>query len=173
MNLQTPLFKVPTIKDALLFAGIIIIIFMLIFRGGSDPVYPVTPEAEIQKRNAYKKEEIKIIETRVSNTKEIIEEISGQLMDLKAELLLYKSKRDTVTIIRIQDTIINVLEVENSYLETVVLDQDSIIDKQSYIIDSKDTIIEIKNHENKRIKKHRNGAVIATAILTGILIFKK
>lgn len=173
MNLMINSIRKLKIKDFLLFAGIIAVLYLLVFKRETDQIYNITPIKKIESRNEEKEGEIKVIENRVTDTKEIIEEMGFQLEDLKRELLSFKAKRDTVTIIRIQDTIINVLEVTNYNLENVVDDQDSIITKQRFIIESKDTIINIQKHEIKKVKKQRNASFFANAILTGILIFKK
>lgn len=159
-------------KDILLFGGLIAVIFLLIFRGDKEPVYPVPTINEIETR---------IIEHDTviyNNEKVVIREKNNALEtrvlfdSLFVELERVKNSRDTVQIIQIQDTIINTLNVENSHLKNVIVGQDSIIVAQRYIINSKDTIIQIQTHESKKLKRQRNISMLINAGLTGILILK-
>ena len=160
------------LKDVVLIVGVIAIILLLVFRGSEKPVYKVAPIKEIETRVEGKETQINTIEKRLGNEKEIISKISDEINLLRADLDAFKSLRDTVRIIQIQDTIITVLTSENEHLKSVVNDQDSIINYQRYIINSKDTIIAVLGNDKKRFKKQRNLSLLINGLLTGALILK-
>ena len=159
-------------KDILIFVGIIAIILLLVFRGKGKQIFKVAPIKEIETRIEGKETTINTIEKRIGNEKEIISKISKEINLLRIDLDAFKSRRDTVRIIQIQDTIINVLTLENVHLRSVVNDQDSVINYQRYIIDSKDTIIAILGDDKKRFKKQRNSSLLFNVLLTGAVILK-
>ncbi len=160
------------VKDLILILGVIAIILLLVFRGDDKSIYKVAPIKKIETRIEGKETIIKTIEKRIGNEKEIISKISTEINLLRADLDDFKSLRDTVHIIQIQDTIIEVLTSENLHLKSVVSDQDSVITFQRYIINSKDTIIEVLKSDTKRFKKQRNISVLINALLTGAVILK-
>ena len=102
------------IKDALIFVGVIAIILLLVFRGNESPVFKVSPIKKIETRIEGKETRINTIEKRIGNEKNIIRQISNEIGLLRADLETFKAERDTVRIIQIQDTIINVLTSENT-----------------------------------------------------------
>ena len=161
-----------SIKDILLFSGIIFVIYLLLFNDTEKPIYPEPTVNEIETRIIEKDTII------FNNQKTVIREKNNAfetriLFDsLFAELQNVKNQRDTFQIIQIQDTLINTLNVENSHLKNVIVGQDSIIVAQRYIIDSKDTIIQIGNRDVKKFKRQRNISMIVNAGLTGLLILK-
>ena len=160
------------VKEALIILGIIAIILLLVFRGTEKPVYKIAPIKKIETRIEGKETRINTIEKRIGNEKNIISKISNEITLLRQDLERFKSERDTVRIVQIQDTIINVLTSENTHLKSVVNDQDSIIVHQRYIIDSKDTIVTVLKADTKRFKKQRNISILINALLTGAVILK-
>ena len=160
------------VKEALIILGIIATIWLLVFRGTEKPVYKIAPIKKIETRIEGKETQIKTIEKRIGNEKNIISQISNEIGLLRSDLESFKAERDTVRIIQIQDTIINVLTSENTHLKSVVNDQDSIIVHQRYIIDSNDTIVTVLKADTKRFKKQRNISILINALLTGAVILK-
>lgn len=160
------------VKEALIILGIIAIILLLVFRGTEKPVYKIAPIKKIETRIEGKETRINTIEKRIGNEKNIISKISNEITLLRQDLERFKSERDTVRIVQIQDTIINVLTSENTHLKSVVNDQDSIIVHQRYIIDSKDTIIAVLKSDTKRFKKQRNISILINGLLTTAVILK-
>lgn len=160
------------VKDFVIILGVIAIILLLVFRGTEKPIYKVAPIKQIETRIEGKETQINTIETRIGNEKEIIRKISNEINLLRADLDTFKSLRDTVRIIQIQDTIIEVLTSENVKLKSVVNDQDSVINFQRYIINSKDTIIAVLSADKKRFKRQRNISLIINGLLTGAVILK-
>jgi len=160
------------IKDYLIIAGVIAIILLLVFRPQPKQLYKVSPIKKIETRIEGKETQINTIEKRIGNEKNIISKISNEIGLLRADLETFKAERDTIRIIQIQDTIINVLTSENTHLKSVVNDQDSIIVHQRYIINSNDTIVTVLKADTKRFKKQRNISILINALLTGAVILK-
>jgi len=160
------------IKDILIFAGILAVILLLVFKKKPEQIFHVEPVKKIETRIEGKETFINTIEKRIGNETKIISEITSQIEFLRAELMNVKNKRDTFQIIQIQDTLINSLSNENWRLKNIVRDQDSIIVAQRYIINSKDTLISIGKFDLKRVKKQRNISLFFNALQTGIIIFK-
>lgn len=160
------------IVPILTFIGIISLILILVFRKDPAPIYPVREVKTIEKAVQGKEKEINNYITQVTNDKKIIEAISKEIKDLRLQLDHVKSEKDTVLIIQIQDTLINLLTNENTHLRKVVANQDSIIVAQRYIINSKDTIIAVKDNQIKKVKRQRNWSLAANGVLTGLVILK-
>ena len=160
------------IKDILIISGIIFLIFYIVLKPGNKPVFKVAPIKEIETRVEGKEKHIHTIEKRIGNENKIISEITTELKALKLSLDEFKSKRDTVQIVQIQDTIIGRLELENDHLNNIVTDQDSIIVAQRFIINEKDTIIAVLENKGKKFKRQRNLSLILNGVLTGVAILK-
>lgn len=93
---------------------------------------------------------IKTIETKVKDSIIYIDRVKEVVKYEKIRLDSLYNKRDTIhdtiTIIKIQDTIINVQK-------NVIIRQDTIINKQSNVIALKDSIIGLERIENKKKRK--------------------
>jgi len=160
------------ILPILTFIGIAVLILILVFKQGVAPVYPVPSEKAIEKRIEGKEADINNFYTTINNEKKIVAAIHGEIADLRKELETYKTKRDTLQIVQIQDTLINTLTAENKSLRTIINVQDSVITAQRYIINSKDTIIAIGEHKLKKVKNQRNWSLVTNGVLLGALILK-
>lgn len=158
------------IVPILSFLAIISLIIIVVFRKEPTPVYPIREVKTIEKAVQGKEKEINNYITQVTNDKKIIAAISKEIKDLRIQLDHVKSEKDTVLIIQIQDTLINLLTNENTHLRKVVANQDSIIVAQRYIINSKDTIIAVKDNQIKKVKHQRNWSLAANGVLTGLVI---
>lgn len=168
------------INQLLLFVGVLVVMILLVFRGGPKQVYLKSPVKTIETRIEGKEKLIKTVEVRIGNEKSIVAKITMQIDSLRAELQSIKQKKDTFQIVQIQDTLIFALTKENIHLKSIVNGQDSIIVAQRYIINSKDTIITYQNtviagnkKDIKRVKWQRNISIGLNAVLTGVAIFKK
>ena len=141
------------VTNILLFAVVLLLLYVLFFS---------SPKVVHNKT-------IKEIETRVKDSiifvdriKEVVRVDKKYLDTLYIER--YKAK-DTVTIIKIQDTIIY-------KQKEVIIKQDTIINTQENIIASKDTIIDLK--DNKIKKKNRNlFKLTLVAIGAGVIVILK
>lgn len=137
-------------KDKLLYILIIIglFIYVLFFSGGKTVINPT----------------IKEIETRVKDSIVFVDRIKEVVRVDKIYLdTLYLERyrtTDTVTIIKVQDTIIY-------KQKEVIIKQDTIINTQENIIASKDTIIDLKD---KKIKKKNKNIVKLWLIALGTTV---
>lgn len=124
-------------KDKLPYILIIIglFIYVLFFSGNKTVINPTIKEIETRVKDSI---------IFVDRIKEVVKVDKIYLDTLYLER--YKTT-DTVTIIKIQDTIIY-------KQKEVIIKQDTIINTQENIIASKDTIIDLK--DNKIKKKNRN-----------------
>ena len=161
------------IKDIIYVTALISIILLLIFRGNNKPIYNITPTKEIIKNIEGKESIINHYETKVIQDKKEVKKLQYKVGELSYQLDQLKQNRDTVQIIKIQDTIIYVQTVELEYMDSVVIGLDSIIVAQRFIINSKDTIIAIQNNEYKKVKRQRNISILFNGVLSAVAIFKK
>jgi hypothetical protein len=83
-----------------------------------------------------------------------------------------KSVKDTVLIIRNQDTIIRIQERIIYTLENTSTVKDSIIGTLSNTIQNQDTLITFHKQQTKRIKKQRNWLIAGNVLLGTLLIIK-
>ena len=166
MNLNKHIFP------ALSFVAIMAILLLIVFRKEPKPVYPISSVKTIETRVENKEEDVLALMNQIAVDKQVVYRIGRQIVDLKLQLQNAKSVRDTLLIIQIQDTVINMLTSENKSLKVIVKNQDSVIVAQRYIINSKDTIIQIGKHQVKKIKRQRNWSLVANGVLVGALILK-
>jgi hypothetical protein len=80
--------------------------------------------------------------------------------------------RDTLIIIKVQDTIIHTLKASNDTLKSIITLKDSIILNKDIIIQSKDTIIDVLEVDLKKTKRQRNLLGIIGAVLVGVAVVK-
>lgn len=101
----------------------------------------------------------RVIETRVEASKRLVDSVVYHEKTIRVQLNEYKLVKDTVKIVLYQDSLITVLDTQIVILNSIVKDQD--------------TIIEVLKYDSKRYKRQRNISLIGNAILGTILILKK
>lgn len=106
----------------------------------------------------FKTTPIKIIETRVENNKGIVDSIVIHQQTVRNEITHFKTVKDTVKIIKYQDSLITILDTQIVVMNTIIKDQD--------------TIIDLLEFDNKRLKRQRNISFIVNGVLTSFLIMK-
>lgn len=143
---------------------ILALFLWLFFKPNSKPI-STNEVRTIERRIASKDTTINHYTTKVMSSKAIISKLQPQIDTLRMLLKSVKNQRDTFKIVRIQDTLINILTVQNDSLKSVVMYQDSIIVAQRYIINSKDTIIALERNSSKKYKRQRNWSIVGNAIL--------
>lgn len=117
--------------------------------------------------NVIRKTETKIIEKQLNN--QILE---NKINDLTLDLEQAKEARDTIIIIKVQDTIINTLKASNDTLKTIIGLKDSIISNKDSIIKGKDEIIQVQVTEIVKFKRQRNVLGTVAAALVGLFVLK-
>lgn len=118
-------------------------------------------------------------EKEVYNKREVENMLSVFKDSLFSELASAKIDNSLGSVIRIQDSIINIQELELSnyrgiidYKDSIIFEKDSIIYAQRYIINSQDTLLAVSNADVKKFRRQRNVLAIVALIEAGVLIFK-
>jgi len=135
-------------------------------------VVQLAPIQEIETRIEYHDTIIKQFETKV-----IQKTINNQILEDKIDLLSLsldsaKQSRDTVIIIKVQDTIIHTLKSSNDTLKSIITLKDGIISNKDSIIYGKDQIIEVLGVDIKKKKRQRNVLGLVGVALVGLLVVK-
>lgn len=109
-------------------------------------------------KQIYLTKPVKVIEHEIREVKKEVK-VAGERVEVtKKTLLEYKEVFDTVNIVRYQDS--------------VIIYQDTQIVKLTEVVKLQDTAIMVLKHDNKRLKRQRNIAIIVGSIATGVAILK-
>ena len=156
-----------TIKDILLVVGIGVIIYLLLKPNEIKEIVNVQQVIEIQK------DTVTVYKEKVIEKIKYIKVIHNQIDTLKADLVTIKHVGiDSVTIAQ-QDTIIDVLTVENKELYNVVSIQDSTIIKLDEIDIIRIEQIDLLIKDNKKTKRRLFGTAIIGGLIVLLQIFRK
>jgi len=156
-----------TIKDILLVAGIGVIIYLLLIPNEIKEIVNVQQVIEIQK------DTVTVYKEKVIEKIKYIKVIHNQIDTLKADLVTIKHVGiDSITIAQ-QDTIIDVLTVENKELYNVVSIQDSTIIKLDEIDIIRVEQIDLLIKDNKKTKRRLFGTAIIGGLIVLLQIFRK
>jgi len=156
-----------TIKDILLVVGIGVIIYLLLIPNEIKEIVNVQQVIEIQK------DTVTVYKEKVIEKIKYIKVIHNQIDTLKADLVTIKHVGvDSVTIAQ-QDTIIDVLTVENKELYNVVSIQDSTIIKLDEIDIIRVEQIDLLIKDNKKTKRRLVGTAIIGGLIVLLQIFRK
>ena len=156
-----------TIKDILLVVGIGVIIYLLLKPNEIKEIVNVQQVIEIQK------DTVTVYKEKVIEKIKYIKVIHNQIDTLKADLVTIKHVGvDSVTIAQ-QDTIIDVLTVENKELYNVVSIQDSTIIKLDEIDIIRVEQIDLLIKDNKKTKRRLFGTAIIGGLIVLLQIFRK
>ena len=156
-----------TIKDILLVAGIGVIIYLLLIPNEIKEIVNVQQVIEIQK------DTVTVYKEKVIEKIKYIKVIHNQVDTLKADLVTIKHVGiDSITIAQ-QDTIIDVLTVENQELYNVVAIQDSTIIKLDEIDIIRVEQIDLLIKDNKKTKRRLIGTAIIGGLIVLLQIFRK
>lgn len=160
------------IERLVLFALLIICILLIVFKRDSPQIYTVAPQKTIVTRIENKEKDIIGLMNQIAIDRQVIQHIGKQLKDIKNQLADAKVKKDTASIVKLQDVVI--AKQDTTIYQFIKMDRkkDSVIVDQRYIINSKDTIIAIQQHDIKKVKKQRNISVMINVVLAALLIIK-
>lgn len=100
----------------------------------------------------------KELKSRIRDLKKDVEPRTLRIETVRNEVTRYKTERDTINIIRYQDTLIMI--------------QDTQIVKLTEITKVQDTLITKLEFDNKRLKRQKRWLIASTAVLGTIAIFK-
>ena len=127
---------------------------------------------DIETRIEYHDTIIKQFETKViqkTNNNQILED---KIDLLSISLDSAKQSRDTLIIIKVQDTIIHTLKSSNDTLKAIITLKDGIISNKDSIIYGKDQIIDVLGADLKKKKRQRNVLGLVGVALVGLLVIK-
>jgi len=114
--------------------------------------------------------------TKIVEDKSKIKGLSSQVDRLKDSLKLVKELKDTVRIVEYQDTVIAQQDTIIRFYEDLTANCDSIITEQNQIIELKDSVIFIQRESikdfTKKKKRRKLGEIIAGIGLLTLLIVK-
>ena len=124
------------------------------------------------------KEEVKEIEARTEIKRAELKPLKRENTNLVTQILQAKERKDTVTIVVTQDSLIEVQRMQVKTLESVVFMQDKtilglkeIIEFQEIETNSLQIDIEDRDRDLKKFKRQKNLALIGSAIFSGLLIY--
>lgn len=135
-------------------------------------VIELPPIHEIETRIEYHDTIIKEFETKVIQSTYNNSILEDKIDMLSISLDSAKEARDTLIIIKVQDTIINTLKSSNDTLKSIITLKDSIILNKDIIIQSKDTIIKVLEVDLKKTKRQRNLIGIVGALFGIVAVIK-
>lgn len=130
------------------------------------------PIHEIETRIEYHDTIIKQFETKVIQSTYNNSILEDKIDQLSISLDSAKQSRDTLIIVKVQDTIIHTLKSSNDTLKSIITLKDSIILNKDYIIQSKDTIIDVLKVDLKKTKRQRNLIGIVGALIGVVAVIK-
>lgn len=114
--------------------------------------------------------------TKIVENKSKIKGLTSQVDRLKDSLSVSKELKDTVTIIEYQDTIISQQDTIIRFYEDLTSNCDSIITEQNEVIELKDSVIFIQRESikdfTKKKKRRKIGSIFAGIGLLTLLIVK-
>ena len=129
-------------------------------------------ETRIQEKTVYVDKYIEI----ANENKRKAEQIKRIGSDLSNEIIKAKVIHDTVVIIALQDSLIDVQRLEIKTLESVIYSQDKVIQGKDGIIELKDVQIEGQKMDIKKFKRQKNLSIVgwvATSVGLVLLTLNK
>lgn len=132
----------------------------------------------IKEKIKERKEEVKEIEAKTEIKRAELKPLKRINTDLTTKILQAKERKDTVTIVITQDSLIEVQRMQVKTLESVVFMQDKtilglkeIIEFQEIETNSLQIDIEDRDRDLKKFKRQKNLVLIGSAIFSGLLIY--
>lgn len=156
-------------KNSAAIVGFILAVVIFKACQKEDQVYKLPEPKVIVNRIAETEKHIHNHQTQVINDKAIISKLGLRIDQVMDSLERYRTLKDSVRIIQIQDTTIRLLFAQGEYKDSVIAHQDTIITAQRYIINNQDTLLSSLKFDLKRVKKQRNWAFVGTGVLSGIV----
>jgi hypothetical protein len=160
--------KVALVVSYAILAAVIILLY---FRKDTQ-IVKVPSEKVINNRIEAEKQAINSYTTVISTDKAMIELFNSKIDSLSSEVAKAKAVKDTVRIIREQDTLIGTLFAQGQVKDSVIGNQDRVITIYKSTVANQDTLLKIKGVDLKRVKRQRNISLIVNGVLTTLLIIK-
>jgi|GEM_PF-6553892 len=152
--------------------GILALIIILLYFRKDTQIGKVPSEKDINNRIEAEKQAINSYTTVISTDKALIKLFNSKLDSLSSEVAKAKATKDTLRIIKEQDTLIGTLFVQGQVKDSVIRNQDRVITIYKGTVANQDTLLKIKDVDLKRVKRQRNISLIVNGVLTTLLIIK-
>jgi hypothetical protein len=156
----------------------VLIAFLLGYLSNCNQCEKPIQDKVIKKKIEERKEEVKIIEARTEIKRAKLKPLKRINTDLTAKIIQAKERKDTVTIIVTQDSLIEVQKLQIKTLESVVLMQDKtilglkdIIEFQEIEVNSLKSDLVDKNNDLKKLKRRKNLTIFGWIATTVGLIY--
>ena len=152
--------------------GILAMIIILLYFRKDTQIVKVSSKETLNNRIEAEKQAINSYTTVISTDKAMIALFNSKIDSLSSEVARAKSVKDTVRIIREQDTLIGTLFAQGQVKDSVIVNQDRVITIYKSTVANQDTLLKIKDADLKRVKRQRNISLIVNGVLTTLLIIK-
>lgn len=149
--------------------GFIVLVLFLIFRKDNQ-IVKVPGKRTLERRIEHTKELIPTYINANNSDKKEINALGLTVDELRESLEKAKKHRDTVIIIRTQDSLIYVLSTQGTVKDSLINRLEKVVDLQDQTIKNQDTLIMVKDHDIRKVKRQRNIATGLAALLGGVLI---
>jgi hypothetical protein len=149
--------------------GFILLVLFLIFRKDNQ-IVKVPGKRTLEKRIEHTKELVPIYLKANNTDKKQIQALGTTIEELSLSLESAKSRRDTVIIVKTQDSLIYVLSAQSNIKDSVITRLEKVVTLQGETIKNQDTLIMVKNNDIKRYKRQRNVTTAVAVLLGGLLI---
>lgn len=152
--------------------GILAVIIILLYFRKDTQIVKVSSKETLNNRIEAEKQAINSYTTVISTDKAMINLFTSRIDSLSSEVAKAKAVKDTVRIIREQDTLIGTLFKQGQVKDSVIGNQDRVITIYKNTVANQDTLLKIKDVDLKRVKRQRNISLIVNGVLTTLLIIK-
>lgn len=149
--------------------GFIVFVLFLIFRKDNQ-IVKVPGKRTLERRIEHTKELIPTYINANNSDKKEINALGLTVDELRESLEKAKKHRDTVIIIRTQDSLIYVLSTQGTVKDSLINRLEKVVGLQDQTIKNQDTLIMVKDHDIRKVKRQRNIATGLAALLGGVLI---
>lgn len=149
--------------------GFILLVLFLIFRKDNQ-IVKVPGKRTLEKRIEHTKELVPVYLKANTSDKKQIQALGTTIEELSLSLEGAKARRDTVIIVKTQDSLIYVLSAQGTIKDSVITRLDKVVTLQGETIKNQDTLIMVKNNDIKRYKRQRNVTTAVAVLLGGLLI---
>lgn len=149
--------------------GFIVLVLFLIFRKDNQ-IVKVPGKRTLERRIEHTKELIPTYINANNSDKKEINALGLTVDELRESLEKAKKHRDTVIIVRTQDSLIYVLSTQGTVKDSLINRLEKVVGLQDQTIKNQDTLIMVKDHDIRKVKRQRNIATGLAALLGGVLI---
>lgn len=178
MMRSTGLYKIKWTMNTLRWVILFFVVFLLGYISNCKQCEKPIQDKVIKEKIKERKEEVKEIEARTEIKRAELKPLKRENTNLVTQILQAKERKDTITIVVTQDSLIEVQRMQVKTLESVVFMQDKtilglkeIIEFQEIETNSLQIDIEDRDRDLKKFKRQKNLALIGSAIFSGLLIY--